>query len=153
MINFIKILVFVLKFQILASLSIANDNILNEQKIIEGIREINKGDMANFLEKSTELNNIFIEYVKSKKENCAATDEFIETSSEGEKITKKKMLSQKEKNLCLSNLLKFKIRFTQIFFEGRKKYLRYTQEKQYQDLVEFEKNQIEQLLLLDKKYQ
>jgi hypothetical protein len=137
------------------SQALAENSILpidSEESILSQIKLIANGDMERFLEGMDILNKKFIGYISDQTPKCSAAVTIIEMTEEGEKIIKKKRVSKKEEKLCLFKLVQFKIKFTQVGFRGRKSYLSFTQRLQTNQLLEFEKNRIQELERLAKKY-
>lgn len=134
-------------------LSFSEVSLKTEDQILRRLQEINRGEMSEFIFEMGKLDREASEYLKARKEKCEGDLVVVEVSESGEKKFKKKRVSKKEKKFCLFMLVKFRMRFTEMAFVGRKKYLNYIHTSQSKQLLEFEKSRLKELEKLSAKYE
>lgn len=125
----------------------------NEDQILQKLEVVTKGPMENFLQEMSELNRLSDEYIERKNEQCLSDKVSVEVNQAGEKILKRRRATKKEKKFCQFMLVNFKMRYTQLAFKGRKKYLEFVQDAQVKQLINFEKQKLKKLEDLAKSYQ
>ena len=129
------------------------EKILTKSEIIQNIEKINSGKMEDFLEDISKLDKEVSFFLKSTQEQCSSDLIEVSVDKDGNKKINKKRISRKEKNKCLFELFKFKIKYTKLAYAGRQKYLNFIHENQNKELRLYHEAQVKEIENLLLKYQ
>ncbi len=124
----------------------------SEDEIVSKLEQVVANESEDYLDQLEEIGEMAESYIEQKSGQCSGEYASFVINTNGEKELKNKKLTKKEANMCHYMLMGFRIKYTKLAFQIRKKQLKKQHERQKQELEAMEKKRVHELEALAKKY-